>query len=298
MRLPGAITGAKAGARGGAIRLRRPDSAANCVEGKQCGCFGAGAAAVCLWWREISLATTRLAAYKVRNDAASGRDASTTRVAMSVFNRKHPSKVILGGQEGKADEEAVPAQPQPQTPTKPAVEKETPMDKSGAKNQMLQDIMPGRKGPGAESAPLGAGGGAAPSSSPATIVSGDTMIDGKIVAKGELRIDGTFKGEIASSSQVIVGTNGKVEATIEAKQMTISGRVKGNLRIQERLELLATGELFGDLETQPGALIIEKGARLEGRCTMGLKDSPGEGGAKGAGPASGGEGGASTPPKK
>ncbi|HBF33189.1 TPA: cell shape determination protein CcmA, partial [Candidatus Sumerlaeota bacterium] len=51
----------------------------------------------------------------------------------------------------------------------------------------------------------------------------------------------------------------------------ISGKVVGNLRISERLEVLATGEVFGDLETQPGALIIEKGAKIEGRLSMGLK---------------------------
>ncbi|HUT24138.1 MAG TPA: polymer-forming cytoskeletal protein, partial [Sumerlaeia bacterium] len=104
------------------------------------------------------------------------------------------------------------------------------------------------------------------------VISGDTVFEGKALSQGELRINGTFKGEIVSNSRVIVGTAGKLEATIEAKTMVISGRVVGNLRIQERLELLSTGELYGDLETQPGALIIEKGARLEGRCSMGLAE--------------------------
>ena len=115
------------------------------------------------------------------------------------------------------------------------------------------------------------------------------MFEGKALAQGELRIDGTFKGEIASSHRVIVGTSGKVDATVEAKIMIISGRVVGNLKILERLEIQATGELHGDLEIQPGCLIIEKGARLEGRCTMGLgkkADAPRPAGA--APPPSGG----------
>lgn len=104
-----------------------------------------------------------------------------------------------------------------------------------------------------------------------TVISPDTTVEGKIHAKGELRVEGNFRGEIHSSSRVVVGQGGKVEATIEAKSMVISGQVVGNLHISERLELLSTGEIFGDLETQPGALIIEKGAKLEGRCTMGAE---------------------------
>jgi cytoskeletal protein CcmA (bactofilin family) len=103
-----------------------------------------------------------------------------------------------------------------------------------------------------------------------TVIGPDTLFEGKVVAQGELRIDGTFVGEIASTHRVIVGTAGKIEATIEAKEMIVSGRVYGNLKILERLEILATGELFGDLDIQPGCLIIEKGARLEGRCSMGM----------------------------
>ena len=79
-----------------------------------------------------------------------------------------------------------------------------------------------------------------------------------------------FKGDIVSNSRVLVGTAGKLEGTVKAKSLVISGKVTGNLHITERLELLSTGELYGDLETQPGALIIEKGARLEGHCSMGL----------------------------
>jgi len=104
-----------------------------------------------------------------------------------------------------------------------------------------------------------------------TLISADTIVEGRVTAKSEIRIDGTFKGEIISDDRIVVGTSGDVEATVEAAGMVISGRVVGNLKIRERLELLSTGEIYGDLEIQPGALIIEKGAKLEGRCTMGLE---------------------------
>jgi cytoskeletal protein CcmA (bactofilin family) len=140
----------------------------------------------------------------------------------------------------------------------PISPKETLMDKPMPTAKPVQDAAP-------QPAPRST------TSAQETIIGVDTMIEGKIQAKSELKINGGFKGEIISSDRILVGTSGRVEATIESKCMTISGKVVGNLRITERLEILATGEVFGDLETQPGALIIEKGAKIEGRLSMGLK---------------------------
>ncbi|MBN1867572.1 polymer-forming cytoskeletal protein [Candidatus Sumerlaeota bacterium] len=143
--------------------------------------------------------------------------------------------------------------------------------KANSKNTLLQDPPPARRF-APEDAPAGGPASQRPGAvAGETVISGDTVIEGKIMAQSELRIDGTFKGEIVSANRVIVGTAGKLEGTVEAKAMILSGRVVGNLKVSERLELQSTGELFGDLETQPGALLIEKGARLEGRCSMGLK---------------------------
>ncbi len=106
-------------------------------------------------------------------------------------------------------------------------------------------------------------------SMPNTYISHETVIEGKIMAQNEVVIDGSFKGDIISNTQVVVGKSGRLEGSVEAKAMMISGQVLGNLHILERLEIQSTGEVYGDLETQPGALIIEKGARLEGHCVMG-----------------------------
>ena len=114
----------------------------------------------------------------------------------------------------------------------------------------------------------GSGLGAA-RSMPNTYISQETVIEGKIMAQNEVVIDGSFKGDIISNTQVVVGKNGRLEGSVEAKAMMVCGQVVGNLHILERLEIQSTGEVFGDLETQPGALIIEKGARLEGHCVMG-----------------------------
>lgn len=179
---------------------------------------------------------------------------------MALFNRKVPQHMM--GRPQKPEDEAGAAPPRPRE----LKDENRPQEE----NSLMDEMSPKRQQTNASPGP---GSGAATSGGSETFVSGDTVIEGRIEAKNELRIDGTFKGEVKSNSRVVVGTAGKLEATVEAKTLVVSGRVVGNLKVHERLELLSTGEIFGDLETQPGALIIEKGARLEGRCTMGLDES-------------------------
>jgi cytoskeletal protein CcmA (bactofilin family) len=96
------------------------------------------------------------------------------------------------------------------------------------------------------------------------------LLGGKIVSKGTLRVDGRLEAEIEAEDSIIVGPNGIVKANVSARSVAISGKVYGNIVAHERLELQPTSEVYGDIQTAPGALIIEGGAKLEGHCTMGL----------------------------
>jgi len=110
-----------------------------------------------------------------------------------------------------------------------------------------------------------------------TILGEDTVfLGGKIVAKGTLRIDGHVEAEIQAENSVVVGPNGTVKANITARNVAISGKVFGNIVAHERLELQPTSEVHGDVQTAAGALIIEGGAKLEGKCIMGLAEKPAE----------------------
>ena len=123
---------------------------------------------------------------------------------MALFGRKtQPSVMPKSGGKEPADVAARPPRKE-RIMAKPADGKDT----------LLQDAAPKRRTFGGEvstsAAPArGAGGGGE------TILSPDALFDGKIVAQGELRIDGNFRGEIISSGCVVVGTAGKIDATIE-----------------------------------------------------------------------------------
>lgn len=99
-----------------------------------------------------------------------------------------------------------------------------------------------------------------------TIVGSGTEIRGVMRADGAVRVDGLFEGEIYADGDVVIGERGTVKATIVAKNILIAGKVEGNVEAKERLELVATGRLIGDIKTPN--LIIADGAIFIGRSEM------------------------------
>ncbi|MEG6584419.1 bactofilin family protein [Dendrosporobacter sp. 1207_IL3150] len=99
-----------------------------------------------------------------------------------------------------------------------------------------------------------------------TIIGKDTQLKGSVKANGTIRIDGDFDGEIESSHDIIIGEGGKVTATIKARNVIISGTVQGNISATGRLELMASGKLFGDIKAN--SLIIGEGALFKGASDM------------------------------
>ena len=101
----------------------------------------------------------------------------------------------------------------------------------------------------------------------ATLISSGTILKGDISSNNDLRIDGTVIGNVNSSAKIIVGTSGVVEGDIAGNQADITGKVSGNIRAKELLQLrgdcLVTGNLYA------GKLQVEPSATFNGQCHMG-----------------------------
>jgi cytoskeletal protein CcmA (bactofilin family) len=90
--------------------------------------------------------------------------------------------------------------------------------------------------------------------------------EGKLSFKDTVRVDGTFRGEIASENTLVVGESGEIFATVRSRTVVIAGSVTGDVVASERLVLQKTARLEGDVQT--GSLQMEDGAVLNGRITM------------------------------
>ncbi|HAO47088.1 MAG TPA: polymer-forming cytoskeletal protein [Ferruginibacter sp.] len=99
-----------------------------------------------------------------------------------------------------------------------------------------------------------------------TLVGAGTTINGSIESNGDIRIDGTLKGNLKAKAKVIIGTDGVVEGDIEGQQADIMGRVTGKIKVQDLLYLHGTTVLNGDIYA--GKLQIEPTAVFNGKCNM------------------------------
>jgi excisionase family DNA binding protein len=90
-----------------------------------------------------------------------------------------------------------------------------------------------------------------------------------------LRINGNFKGTLNTKGRLEIGENAYVNADIHGEIVSIAGRVNGNIVADNKLKLLPTASVQGDIVAS--VLEVEQGAVFQGRCkmvgeTMGLKD--------------------------
>ena len=91
--------------------------------------------------------------------------------------------------------------------------------------------------------------------------------EGKLSFKDTVRIDGRFRGEIASENTLIVGESGEVEASIRSKTVSVSGTVIGDVTASAKVVIHKTGRVEGNIEA--AVLVVEEGAVVEGHIKMG-----------------------------
>ena len=139
-----------------------------------------------------------------------------------------------------------------------------------------QPTTPGRPGePERPAAPAPATSSAASEPAPAaprpvaTTTADQATIGKSLVIKGEvtgsesLYIDGRVEGSInLSGNRVTVGRNGVVSANINAREIVVLGKVRGNLTASDRVDIRSDGSLTGDVVA--ARISIEDGAFFKG----------------------------------
>lgn len=100
-----------------------------------------------------------------------------------------------------------------------------------------------------------------------TLISAGTTIKGDIHSNADLRIDGTLVGNIHCSAKIVVGKNGVVEGDILGNHADIVGKISGNIRVKELLQLRGDCVVNGNIFA--GKLQVEPTATFNGQCHMG-----------------------------
>ena len=88
-------------------------------------------------------------------------------------------------------------------------------------------------------------------------------IVGQIFTKEDLYVDGDVEGTIEShDNKVTVGPNGRVQASIRARDVIILGQVQGNVETSDKVDIRKDAKLVGDITTS--RISIEDGAMFKG----------------------------------
>ncbi|HUX20033.1 MAG TPA: polymer-forming cytoskeletal protein [Spirochaetia bacterium] len=102
-----------------------------------------------------------------------------------------------------------------------------------------------------------------------TTLGKETVFSGTMRFSKSLKIDGKFEGEIISSGFLYIEEGAEVKANIKVKSIVIGGIVHGNIEATDKLEMLDSGQVYGNVRTSK--LKIADGVVFEGKCEM-IKD--------------------------
>jgi cytoskeletal protein CcmA (bactofilin family) len=89
-------------------------------------------------------------------------------------------------------------------------------------------------------------------------------VKGKISGEEDLQVDGKVEGPVALQGQrLTVGRTGQLNSEVIAREVVVYGKVHGNVRATDRVEIKKDGSVTGDVIT--ARISIEDGAFFKGR---------------------------------
>jgi len=97
--------------------------------------------------------------------------------------------------------------------------------------------------------------------------------DGALRGSTDLRVMGVLAGDVAVDGLVWIGSEGRVEGTIEAADVLVEGTVTGSIRATGKIELRSSARVEATLEAR--LIAAAEGSFLEGSVTMHGEDGGG-----------------------
>src|ERR1700675_2807413 len=89
------------------------------------------------------------------------------------------------------------------------------------------------------------------------------IVKGQIFSREDLTIDGEVEGTVElQEHRLTVGPNGKVRASIKARELVALGTIHGNVETSDKIDIRKDAKLVGDIKT--ARIVIEDGAYFKG----------------------------------
>lgn len=107
------------------------------------------------------------------------------------------------------------------------------------------------------------------------MIGSQIKVVGEISGDEDVEILGRVEGTILLKKDLVIASAGTADAKIHAKNVTIAGKVKGDVTADERVELLASASLEGNIRAPK--IVISEGAHFRGNVDMSTRPEGGRG---------------------
>lgn len=110
-------------------------------------------------------------------------------------------------------------------------------------------------------------------SNSAAVIGKSVIVKGQIYSREDLTIDGEVEGTVElQEHRLTIGPNGKVTASIKAREIVVLGTVHGNVEASDKIDIRKEAKLVGDIRT--ARIVIEDGAYFKGNIDIQRNQAP------------------------
>ncbi len=107
----------------------------------------------------------------------------------------------------------------------------------------------------------------------AAAIGKSVVVKGDIYSREDLYVDGEVEGTIeVQEHRLTVGPNGRVKATVKAREAVIRGTVHGDIEATDRIDIRKDAKVVGDLQTT--RIAVEEGAYFKGSVDVVRRPAP------------------------
>ncbi|MFQ5849642.1 MAG: polymer-forming cytoskeletal protein [Candidatus Binatia bacterium] len=95
-----------------------------------------------------------------------------------------------------------------------------------------------------------------------SIITRGMTVRGHIHVEENLNVQGYVEGSISLTGDVVIEAGAEIQAEVSAGRIIVGGSIKGNLTASEKVEVLSTGKVHGNILAK--MLLVHEGASITG----------------------------------
>jgi cytoskeletal protein CcmA (bactofilin family) len=103
-----------------------------------------------------------------------------------------------------------------------------------------------------------------------SVIAANLSIEGKIEGTGNVRIAGSFKGDVRIDGNFNIEPGAHLTGQVLAGVVIVGGELQGNIESAKRVDVLEGGVIVGDVKA--GSITVAAGSRMRGHVEFGWDD--------------------------